>query len=348
MEELLSRLPREAQKELQKVYNSLSSSDREDFDSQLGRCSTIDELKELYPSHILTPLSEKIFLISSKGIGAGEIWTAWLLKDAKLSGMSEHYDITQGNNKFEIKAYNYSKHWKTREFKLTKYEGPWRLGNAGAMSNFKFIENLLYNAEIAHKIKDSNVEIPAIKDLIAIVNKLEEMSPIYGMIGDFARGEVGKKKLALMFEFIDSAHHYINQTRTEYDIVTFGSTTPGNPDTTFIIEEKEQSSLENGKFKVVRAVDLHNYNDPVVLNRALVRSRYIREGIHELINDINSDLEVIEQKYNGVKFVVFRKDKVNISNKLHKINGTTKKDLVDALSTIFSISAASVRVKEEQ
>lgn len=341
---LLERVPLDAKKVISSFIEDLE--DPNQFTSRIGSYSSMEELKENYLSEMQDEFSKKVFLLTAKGMGMGEIWSAWLIKDAILSGGGEHYDLTVGEKRYEIKAYNFAKHYKTKEWQLAKYSGPWRLGNAGAMSNFKFVENLLYNAEIAHKIQDSEIDHPDVKKMKSLVSKMEKGSK-YQMIGDFARGEVSQKKMKLMIEFINTAHLYVNRSDTQYNIVTFASTTPGFADVNYLIKDKGSNELD-GSFEIIRKIDMEDHSDPFVFDRILTKSRYIREGVKAMIDDINRDIEKVEDKYSGIDFVVFRKEQMNITPNLKKIENRTKKGLKQAVGDVFNLSSASVRVKEQE
>lgn len=347
LEELYSRIPRSAMWKLKGELGNFTEIERDYFMQKIGSYESMEELQQNYQDEITNPTSQKVFLMDLKGIGAGEIWCAWLVKGAIISGGSETYDITLGDLKYEVKAYNFGKHWKTKAWQLANYKGPWRLGNAGAMTNFTFVENLLYNAEVAHRIKDTTLDHPDILKMKKLIQNIEDHSKGHGMVGDFARGEVSQKKMRWMIEFINVANNYINRVHTEYDIVTFGSTTPGNPDIAYLIKEATPEQIAKGSFEIVRTVDMYDFNDQVAFDRTLIKSKYIREGVKSMIDDINNDLVKVEQKYSGVQFMVFRKNGIHITSNLQKIQNRTKKGLLDAVGEVFNLSSASVRVKEE-
>ena len=344
--EFFDRIPLAARIKLKNELDASTIGYREWFIDKIGTYSTFEELQEKYTTEIEDSRSQEIFLINSDGIGTGEIWVAWLIKGALISGGNETFDITLNGNKYELKAYNFSRHWKTKEWQLANYNGPWRLGNAGAMTNFSFVDNLIYNAHLAHKVLNCTIDDQCIKNMQKVVSKIEKLSENHTMVGDFARGEVSQKKMKLMIEFINLANSYVNRNRTEYDIVNFASTTPGNPDVAYVIEQQSIDDLAKGTFKIIRSIDLHDCSDPIVFDRMLTKSRYIRDGIEVMIDDINSDISKVEEKYSNVKFVVFRKDSINITGNLLKIEDRTLNGLLEAVGSTFNLSSASVRVKE--
>jgi predicted transcriptional regulator len=114
----------------------------------------------------------------------------------------------------------------------------------------------------------------------------------------------------------------------------------------FLIESTSEEAITKGEFKVIKPVDLSDISNPISLKRMLVKSNYIREGITEMIKDINNDISKVEDKYGDVNFVIFRKSGMYLSSSLNKIKGNTLQDLKDAVGTVFNVSSASVRVRE--
>jgi hypothetical protein len=343
----ISSMTPDAKSVINKFIAGLDSTELELFYQKMWSYKSITELQANYKEEIRDPFSQQVFLLEPKGIGAGEIWLSWLIKDVQLSGGGESYDIEFQQKLYEVKAYNFNKHHRTKKKQLATISSPWRLGNAGAMSNFKFVEHLLYNAEIAHKIANVETEDPEIIAMQSLIQKMESMSKKYGMVGDFARGEISGKKLNLMIDFIVLANKHVTKNKNNYDIITFSSTAPGNPDVSYLIKEQSAEDLANGKFEVIRKVDLHDLADPAALNRMLVRSLYIREGIELMVDHVNEGISKVEQKYAGIDFIVFRKEQMNITPKLAKIEERSLKALKSAIGNIFTVSSASVRVKEQ-
>jgi hypothetical protein len=66
-----------------------------------------------------------------------------------------------------------------------------------------------------------------------------------------------------------------------------------------------------------------------------------------MIKDINNDICKVEDKYDDVSFIIFRKSGMYISSDLNKIKGNTLQDLKDAVGMVFNVSSASVRVREK-
>jgi len=231
---------------------------------------------------------------------------------------------------------------------LGKYEGVWRLGNAGAMSNFTFVKHLTHAVDLISELYATpSAHIPELKEVLDIVGEIERLSPKYGMAADFSRGEVSKKKMRMMFKVIHMLNNYVAKHHGDYDIVTFAASTPGNPNMAFKIKPATAEEIAQGKIQIIEPINEYDISDPFILRRMLIKSKYLREGVSAIIADINEDLDLVEAKYEGVNFIIFRKSGMNITNKIRRIEGSTLKDLNEAVGAVFNLSSASVRVREK-
>lgn len=345
IDNLLDRLPLDAKREVNKFIAELE--DPNQFYDRIGEYDSIEQLQANYQKEMEDPFSRDVFIINPKGLGMGEVWIAWLVKGAVISGGGESFDVLSNGIQYEAKAYNFFPHYKTKKLQLGKYEGVWRLGNAGAMSNFKFMKHLCHAVDLIAELDGVTLKkSPELEKALKTVEVIKGMSEKYGMSADFSRGEIGKKKMRLMFDVIYNLHLHVAKYHGDYDIVTFGSSTPGNPNLAFKIKPASAKEIAGGKIQIVEPVDETDLSDPFVLRRMLVKSRYIREGVEAIIEDINADLDKVEAKYNGIHFIVFRKSGMNISQTIRRIEGKTIKDLKDAVGEVFNVSSASVRVRE--
>ena len=346
IDNLLNRLPLDAKRELNKFLESID--DPNQFLDRIGCFETVDELQSNYQNEMNDDFSKAVFLINPKGLGMGEVWVAWLVKDVIISGGGESFDILANGIKYEAKAYNFFPHYKTKALQLGKYEGVWRLGNAGAMSNFNFMKHVCHAVDLSVELsKVSMQSSPELTKALALIETIKKKSPKYGMSADFSRGEIGQKKIRMMFEVIDNLHKHVTNFESGYDIVTFGSSAPGNPNIAFKIKSATPEQLAKGEIEIIESIDESDINNPMVLRRMLVKSKYIREGVSAIIKDINKDLDKVEAKYKGINYMIFRKSGMHISDSIRRIEGTTLEDLNNAVGTVFNVSSASVRVHEK-
>jgi hypothetical protein len=193
-------------------------------------------------------------------------------------------------------------------------------------------------------------------DLIDLHKKATTLTNIkskYGTSADFKRGEISQAKFKAACDFIVSASNYIALgSQSDYNIVTFSSTSAGNPNLSYILPSgTTKDNIEKLDFKIGDAIDLNNLNSIVSIQRMLVKVDYIRSGLSTLIDDINDGLNNVMNKYKGVTWIVFRKSSMNVSSDIIRVpsassNEEALKILNDAYGNIFNVSSASVRVKE--
>jgi hypothetical protein len=119
-----------------------------------------------------------------------------------------------------------------------------------------------------------------------------------------------------------------------------------------MIDPKKPGETENGKINIKSKVDLKDISGSTVLIRILIKHRYVRGGIEELIKDVNIGLNNINAKYDKIKFLVFRTgNTMNLGNGVKTIEGDSKEDLISAygssLSAIMLITGGGVKTREQ-
>ena len=321
-----------------KFLNKLSGKDISTFIDGLGKYETLEALQPNFSKELKSsPFSTSLFQMDAKGIGQGELWIAWLVSGARVSGGGESFDITHNESKqYEVKTYMDS-------------TSPFRLGNAGAASRFLWLRRLRHIAEITEEI----VKIPSIKtihpeifDAAVGVNSRAEKSPS----NDFSRGEVSKELMKSTLNFIDIVSEILNNRSTGYDLIEIKSTSPGYPNVSLLIEPASPSDIQAGKFKVIKQINMADVSGEEALFRMLTKNESLRSGVPLLITDINTGISEVEAKYNKMTFLVFRKDAMNLSSKLVKITGNTSADVISqygaAGDSVFGMSGALLRVRE--
>lgn len=334
------------------LLNGFDKSQAKVFVDKCGSYSSVEDVSSSYSSEITDPVGFKIYLLKPDGAGRGEIWLAWLIKDAKVSGGSESFDLLVGKNKqYEVKEYNIDS--KTKKIKSNK--SPFRLGNAGALSNFIFGDRMAHTVDIAVEI--SKLDLKALpedlKDLHAASKKLVSIKSNYGVSADFKRGEISQAKFEAACEFISVAHAYVNSgTQTDYTIVTFTSISKGNPNLSYILPAGiTKQDIETLDFEIGQPIDLNSLNSIESIKRMLIKVSYIRDGLTSLISDVNVGLDKVANKYKGITWIVFRKTGMNVSSGIVRVPTASSNEealtvLKSAYGDIFNVSSASVRVKE--
>ena len=117
------------------LLNGFKSKEALQFAEGLATYKTIEDLSRNFNKH-RKRLGDVIFdqaQVIGKGIGPGELWIAWLVEGARVSGGGESFDITVDNDAnskpdlYEVKSY-------------IGDNSPFRLGNAGAASKFQWLK----------------------------------------------------------------------------------------------------------------------------------------------------------------------------------------------------------------
>ena len=321
------------------LLNKLNASDSKIFAEGLAKYKTIEALQPNFQTEMTaTSLSTKIFDEKQnigKGIGPGELWLAWLVEGVRVSGGGESFDVTHNEkSKYEVKSY-------------TGDNAPFRLGNAGAASKFDWLKKLRHLAEVSEEIvKRASLEKthPELFEVAKQFNSRAEKSPS----ADFARGEVSKALIQFAIDFINIANKSISERKTGYDIIEVKSTSPGLPNKSYVIEPASDNDLKSGKFTIKSEINMADIQNEEALFRMLVKNVYVREGLSQLVNDINTGINNVENKYKGIKFLVFRKGQMNISTGLMKVN---TEDIASVYGggkdAVFNMSGAILRVRED-
>ena len=322
------------------LLNGFKSGEAKEFAKGLALYKTIEALSGNFNKH-RKGLGDVIFdqaQVIGKGIGPGELWIAWLVEGARVSGGGESFDITVNDKeKYEVKSY-------------IGDNAPFRLGNAGAASKFQWLKHmraLATTTETIVSIKGLEASQPELFTAAKLVNSRAEKSSS----ADFARGEISKTLLGTMVDFIKVAQAAVESRKSGYDIIEIKSTQAGMPNKTYHIEPASASDIANSSFKVIGEIDTKDLQSETVLFRELVKNKYVREGVAGLVKDINDGITQVEQKYKGIKFLVFRTGGMNISSDLMKVELSNPDDLASvyggAKAAVFHVSGAILRVREQ-
>ena len=206
---------------------------------------------------------------------------------------------------------------------------------------------LAATTETIVSIKALEASQPELFAAAKLVNSRAEKSSS----ADFARGEISKTLLGTMVDFIKVAQAAVESRKSGYDIIEIKSTQAGMPNKTYHIEPASASDIASSSFKVIGEIDTKDLQSETVLFRELVKNKYVREGAAGLVNDINAGIAQVEQKYKGIKFLVFRTGGMNISSTLMKVEVADPNDLASvyggAKAAVFHVSGAILRVREQ-
>ena len=172
-------------------------------------------------------LESNIFKWEAKGIGKGEIYCAWIFKDAVINGGGKSFDVGilpgGGNSdnaspKYEVKDYS-GKVPKEGKSELDN-TGAIRVGVEGSVSKFKFWDVILQTVQIVRKIESGKTawdllpegpdleELKKLKDYI--IKRVEKETKV-------VTGEFNKTDTKKFIQFYNIANKVVNSVESSGD-----------------------------------------------------------------------------------------------------------------------------------
>lgn len=274
------------------VFNSLSASTLRKL---IPLCSSITSPSKITIEMCTTEPLNVLFNIDTKGIGKGEVMCAFVLKNAKISGGSESYDMLIGNQKFELKEY------------LGGGKMPIRLGVEGRVSRFDFWKEIQKTLDKVDKYKQTLKRVPELKDSVNyILNRMNTISS----------GELNRKDKIAFNKLYEALSHYVGSTgnpEDDYTQATFRG--PKVKPATFPIKTIDADSVqEKDVIKIEKVGSNKGADDEAIQGGAIVvdlaRIKYVRSP-----KALDADIQkVIKYIVGDTTFMVFRPDKIRITN----------------------------------
>ena len=254
--------------------NSLKSKDQDEFVDMLYSKRSVADINA---GDYSSGFGAKLYDLEPKGIGKAELFLAALLRNSKVSGGGESFDLSIGNKKYEIKDYRRNKN-------------DIRLGTKGKVTRFEFWREIVKTLDVVTDLVTTN-GIQSIQN--EDVKKL--IMDIYSRIDTISRGELNKtdvKKLKVLY----SAFNKLSQSNaTGYTYVTFRG--PNTTPASYIIDEIPVDVKQN--------VDLHlkekGVSESLIIE--LRRLKYVRNP-KEFEMDMQEAVNLIVGS--DIPFIVFR------------------------------------------
>ena len=240
-------------------------------------------------------LGERIFEQEPKGMGRGEIFLSWLIKDSSAQGGGESFDLTVGGSKYEVKDYRSKKGGNK----------PIRLGTKGKATRFVFWKQIIETIGRLDKLVGLTVGKEKFsfensfndKEFVNCVNYiLSRENMIYG--GEFNRTDLANFKL--FYEKIANVEYMPN---VYTNVILRG---PGVPPLELSIEGLTPD-IANGK--TVTFTVSKGDNTPTYILTELRRLKYARNP-----KDFEADLQsAVNDIVGTIPFIVFRNNGINIT-----------------------------------
>jgi hypothetical protein len=288
-ESFISLLPTDAFKGIDLVFNKILSTPQstEEF---FKRIYSLKSVKQITTSDYSKGIGYDLFVAEPKGLGRGELFIAWLIKDAQISGGGESFDVQYGNEKFEVKDYSKDK------------SSSIRLGTKGKITRFEFWKEIVDTLRRIDKLTGASANKTKFDfakyfspEYANVCNKIVSLQ------SKWLGGEMGYDDFNTLQSFYDMS--YTIDTKVDKDLIT--NVILRGPDAKpqeISIEPIHSKDLEGSQITLSKTSTDQSYT--YVLTE-LRRLKYVRDP-KALMTDINN--AVSKEIIGKVPFVVFRPD----------------------------------------
>ena len=324
LDNFLSRVPTG---DATKAANKIVSKDPQKFFDNIGKYNSINKISD---GDYSSGFARDVFNLKPEGLGRAELYIAWVVKNAKISGGGETFDVTIGSSKYEIKDYS------------TGAKDTVRLGVHGKVTQFPFwrqIQKTITLITGADKTALTAVLGEAAGDIFVAMNALD--------ISKIQSGEVSQKNLKNLRNFYVVANTFVDEVGDGYNQMTLKG--PNIKPKDYMIKMISDSEIPASGKATIEIVDNAKGKTIIKFMNDLRALDYVRnpdgmwKGIHEAVSKIN-------KAYSSVKFIIFRPGpKMMIQGKHFKklkfgsLTGAAIKVLEDNISAGWeSIEGATV------
>ena len=287
--EFLNLLPTEADAITLKFLNKLSYEDATQFASMLYSKTDITE-ESVSSLNYKTGLGFHLFNLEPKGMGKGEIFLATIFQGAQAQGGGQSFDLLSNNRQFEVKDYRIGKSKSIR------------LGTKGSVTRFQFWDEIVTTLKRLNQLRGT-IENPKfdfhkyfhqeLLDAIAYLDSRREF---------ILAGNLNMQDKKYLDQFYREANSINNDIQGYTNVILRG------PNATPI--ELSIKPIERAGDKIIVTPIQDGSQDITYINAELRRLKYVRQP-----SQLDVDLqEAVDQIIGeGLQFIVFRKDRVNVT-----------------------------------
>ena len=222
----------------------------------------------------------RLYELEPKGIGKAELFLAVLLRNSKVSGGGESFDLSIGNKKYEIKDYRRAK------------SDPIRLGTKGKVTRFEFWKEIIKTLDVVNNLVATNgirfIQNESLKKLIM---------DIYSRIDMISKGELNKDDIKKLKQLYTDFNALSQSNATGYTYVTFRG--PNVEPTSYVVDEVPPNLKKN----VTLNLKQKGVSESLIIE--LRRLKYVR-NVKEFEMDMQEAVNSIVG--NEIPFIVFRPD----------------------------------------
>ena len=251
-----------------------------------------------------------IFDLKPVGIGRGEVYCAWLYKNAFIQGGNESFDVQQGKTKYEVKEYTRGNNGSAI-----------RIGVEGSISKFDFWKEILKTVDQIKEIEGTDGKswdlLPATPDLKTlkatkdyIIKRVEEKIKI-------VTGEFGKKDLKQFISFYESADKVLKSFETTGDYNQVVLRGPNAKPKSIIIEPVSATDIPSSPNDLT--VTIQNAQDGATTETVinfLKRLKYLRNPAG-FQNDINAEVANLLSKGEADHWIIYRGKSAPFTQKVY-------------------------------
>jgi hypothetical protein len=234
----------------------------------------------------------RLYELEPKGIGKAELFLATLLRNSKVSGGGESFDLSIGNKKYEIKDYR------------SAGSAPIRLGTKGKVTRFEFWKEIIKTLDVVNNLVASGgvkyIQNESLKKLI---------TDVYSRIDMISKGELNKDDIKKLKQLYVEFNALSQSNATGYTYVTFRG--PNIQPTSYVVDEVPANLKKN----VTLNLKQKGASESLIIE--LRRLKYVRNpkefemDMQEAVNSIVG---------NEIPFIVFRPDGPKITTEFEFSN----------------------------
>jgi len=270
-------------KAIEAFLNRLTSEEQDEFVKMLY---SKDSIADITSNDYSSGVGSKLYDLEPKGIGKAELLLATLIRNSKVSGGGESFDLTVGNKKYEVKDY--------RNYPNSRAI---RLGTKGKVTRFLFWQEINKTLNVVNDLVVSNgIQFIQDEDLKKLI------LDVYSRIDMISKGEFNKDDIKKFKQLYIDFNKLSQSNATGYTYVTFRG--PNASPVSYMIDEIP-TDLKNNV-----SLNLKERGVSETLIIELKRLKYVRNP-NEFTTDIQEAVNSIVG--NEIPYIVFRPEGPKIS-----------------------------------
>ena len=271
--------------------NSLNEKETLELVKALGSLKSPDDLtvSQLYGNR--KNAIGRLFDLSARGTGKGELAIAWLIQGAEIQGGVESYDVNIKGKKYEVK-----------DWSEQAQSSPILTGVKSKVNNFEFWREIIDTIRRLDKLTGYTTggkfafSSYFSGNFVNVVEKLLQQQSV------ILSGEVGKERLELLKEFYVEASNVKDEVAGYTNVILRGPNARPLELSILPLSETDASG------STVTFTKAEQDQTLTYIITELRRLKYVRNP-----NDLEKDMQdAVNQITEGITYIVFRRDKINI------------------------------------